>query len=404
MQQGDAVVHRNDNNFVGHTFIIFTNDTSAKKVYAFEQTNPKAELTTWTYNDLAAEIICRPEKNNLFCLNSWSLIYLIVGKYGFHEFRLLSNKGEPILKKIILFLCVIFLCLTSCGRKETTLQEKEEVDGFALVLHSEYIFSCDMPETWDYYIYPRYSKSFFEYEGESDKSIGAFFSYSKTDPQAHISLVHESASSRKPFEHIGGETEDFVFADGSVGMRRLLDGEYYYKEYIYHPESKYYITLVTSKKDYLEHEEELRAFLGSIAFGYRKLPKTVSENTERPYRLHVWNEFLQAELTVKPGTAIDAIWEWEDTELIFDHLVVCPDGSDTKLVLGYGNLSGSADEEGGTWERCKFKSGLSAYRMAFTKDAQTVVEYDIIRSGCTINIYGEETEQIKEIIYSVEMK
>ena len=41
--------------------------------------------------------------------------------------------------------------------------------------------------------------------------------------------------------------EDFAFADGSTGMRKLLDGEYSYKEYIYHPESEYYVVLVTSK-------------------------------------------------------------------------------------------------------------------------------------------------------------
>lgn len=55
LQQGDAVVYRNDADTAGHTFIIFTNDVSEKKIYAFEQTNPNAELTTWTYSSLAAK-------------------------------------------------------------------------------------------------------------------------------------------------------------------------------------------------------------------------------------------------------------------------------------------------------------------------------------------------------------
>lgn len=56
LQQGDAVVHREDTGAgKGHTFIIFMNDVSAKKIYAFEQTNPKAELTVWTYSKLAGD-------------------------------------------------------------------------------------------------------------------------------------------------------------------------------------------------------------------------------------------------------------------------------------------------------------------------------------------------------------
>ena len=304
------------------------------------------------------------------------------------------------MKKVISFLCIIFLFLTSCSGKVTEGGE----DGFALLLHSEYIFSCDLPQTWDYRIFPSYSKSFYEYEGENDKSVEALFYYSKTDPSAHIILTRRSASSREPFERISGEIEDFAFADGSTGMRKLLDGEYSYKEYIYHPESEYYVVLVTSKKDYLEHEEELRAFLGSIAFGHFGLPKKVSENAKRPYRLHIWNEFLQAELTVKQGTLIDAVWKREGTELIFDHLDVCPEESDAKLVLEPDKLSGIVEKEDATWEYYKFKSGLSAYRMTFTKDGQTVIEYDMVRSDCKFKVYGEETEQIMEIMDSVEIR
>jgi len=47
LQKGDAVV------CVGHTFMIYSNDVSNSKVTAYEQTPPNAQLTTWTYDQLA---------------------------------------------------------------------------------------------------------------------------------------------------------------------------------------------------------------------------------------------------------------------------------------------------------------------------------------------------------------
>ena len=56
LQQGDSVVHRNNGDTKGHTFMIYINDSANKQVYAFEQTNPKAELTVWSYTDLATHL------------------------------------------------------------------------------------------------------------------------------------------------------------------------------------------------------------------------------------------------------------------------------------------------------------------------------------------------------------
>jgi len=42
--------------------------------------------------------------------------------------------------------------------------------------------------------------------------------------------------------------------------------------------------------------------------------------------------------------------------------------------------------------------------MTFTKDGQTVIEYDMVRSDCKFKVYGEETEQIMEIMDSVEIR
>lgn len=47
LKKGDAVV------CIGHTFMIYDNDVSNSKIIAYEQTPPNAQMTTWTYNQLA---------------------------------------------------------------------------------------------------------------------------------------------------------------------------------------------------------------------------------------------------------------------------------------------------------------------------------------------------------------
>lgn len=314
----------------------------------------------------------------------------IVNKNIFH-----IKEKEVFMKNRILLCLLLFPLLVSCGKVAYANEPAEnKANGFALVLSSSSIFFCDLPENWEYRIYPEYSKSFYEYEGEMDASIGAYFYYSETDPDACITIAQASASQRKPFEGIGGEAEHFSFADGSIGMRKLLDGENYYKEYIYCLYSKYYVTLNTSKQDYLEHEEELRAFLDSIAFGRYGISKIASEDPDKTYQLHIWNEFLQAELTVRPGTLIQSIWEWEDTNCFFRHLSLCPENGETKLLLEPADPLTAIVEDSRTWERCKLTSGLVTYRTDFEENGQNGTEYQLVRSGCRIKIYGETTKQV----------
>lgn len=287
---------------------------------------------------------------------------------------------------------------------ENTPHGALQTNGFALILHSDCIFSCDLPESWEYSISPEYSKSFYEFEGEMDSSIGAYFYYSETDPNACIFIAKASPAQRKPFEGISGETEDYSFADGGIGMRKLLNGEYYYKEYIYCPEFKYYVTLSTSKQDYLEHENELRAFLDGISFGRYEISPKASKNPDKTYQLHIWNEFLQAELTVRPGTSIHAVWEQESTSLIFRHLSLQPENCGTKLLLKPYCASEILPEDSRAWERCKLTSGLVAYRTDFEEDGQKGTEYQLKRSECRIKIYGEQTAQTDEILQSVDIR
>lgn len=306
------------------------------------------------------------------------------------------------------WLCLFLFCLlASCHKAENTdTKTGENVEGFAMLLHSEYIFCCDLPENWEYAVYPNYSGDFFwqKQVGELDTSIRMYFHYSEM-PDATIVVAMRNPGEKEPFSGIGGEAEEYTFADGGAGMRKLIDGEYYYKEYIYHPEAEYYVSLVTSKEDYQKNEKELRSFLDSISFEKNGISEKESGNTDKLYHLHIWNEDLQAELMVRAGISVEAVWEWKDRGLVFQYITLCSDESG-KSIMKIGENKGAAatDENGRQWKRCTLGSGCTAYYDEFEEDGQKGMDYTLIRSGCHIKVYGEETEELSEMLQSIKVR
>lgn len=294
------------------------------------------------------------------------------------------------------------------------LPEHEEIEdvkteGFAVLSDSNaHIFYCDLPQNWDYSIYPDYSKAFYEQEGEADGTLHLFFYYSETDPTAVISVSEEGAGGvRAPLENIPGESEPFTFADGSSGIRKVIDEGESYKEYIYHKAAKYYITLLTTRENYLEYESELRAFLDSISFEQYKISRKSDETAAKVYRLLVWNPFLQAELKVKEGVTFSNTWDWEEYEWTMQSLCLYPDGDmQSCIVLEPASQNGAAVQEDHmrTWERCRLASGVTAYRAACEKNGQAGTEYRLVRSGCTVRVYGEETQEGAMMLDSIRIR
>ena len=273
----------------------------------------------------------------------------------------------------------------------SSINSQIETECVAIILRRQFVFSCNLPQNWDYSIYPQYSKDYYEYTGERDESMYVYFFYSETDPAACISLMHESISSEG--------AKGYTFADGVTGLRKVIDDKDVYEEFLYHPVSGYRITLSTSKADYLAHEGELRTFLDSVAFGADRISINASKDNDKPYHLHLQNEYLQAEMTIKRDIASKAVWELENASFVFRRLELSPDGSDTKLFLIPDNFLFEKDSR--TWERCKLESGITAYRAPFEEDGQSGMEYKLLRLGCTIKIYNEETEQIRELLNSI---
>lgn len=293
------------------------------------------------------------------------------------------------------------------GASQEAVGADEEIktEGFAMLMHSDYIFCCDLPENWEYYVYPRYSGEFFwlreHCELETSKMIS--FYYSETMPTESVNVVSSNPAEQEPLKGFAGEKGKYTFADGTVGMRSLFDGDYYYKEYLYHPGTEYYVNLVTSKESYTENEKQLRSFLDGISFEKGRLPKRGTEDAGKWYRLHIWQEDFQAELVVPAGTIVETVSEQEERGWVLKYISLFPDENrENRMTLMEGMSIPEWEER--QWKRDRLDSGEMVNYDEFEMDGEKVTDYWLLRSGCHVRIYGEKTEELSAMLSSVQVR
>ncbi len=299
------------------------------------------------------------------------------------------------IKKILLFLCL--LSLTACDNKKETLYETHTF--FTSVLQ----VTTEIPEYWDYNIYPSYDSEYYRAYtnqvingGEWDGAEILYF-YCGLSEEDFISVSERSGAEKEILSLMAGEAETFVFADGEKGLRKVFDGDYTYKEQIYHPTSDCYVYVHLSKEVYKENETQIRYFLENVCF----LENKVTAKSKSDSKVHIWTEALQAEFILPSGISLELLTD----EIEFDtgkknvfHLKV---NETTSVFCGNALVENKREDLS---ERYELSNGTKGWKNSIKKDGQNGIRISFYHPDFDIVVLGDVTEEIDHLLKSFSMR